>query len=219
MPHFPKTGKGYLLSVEGVDGSGKTTQVKKIVDYLKERDFDVKTFREPGGTAVGESIRTIVKSQKIHPKTELLLYYAARMELMYSQVIPALKNGKVVVLDRFIDSSMAYQGYLCGLKDEVNHLNMLLPVEGDRSILPKLTIYLRIDAETSVLRCKDDTTRVSIDPDIHDNQSIENKSTIIHGYDICQAKSPHRINTIDATKPIEDVWSEIKQILNIKFRQ
>ena len=216
MSNYYKTNAGYLISVEGIDGAGKSTQINNIVAYLKDKKHEVETYREPGGTYAGESIRSIVKSQVLHQKTELLLYYAARMELMYNRVIPDLTDGKIVVLDRFVDSSMAYQGYLYGLKDEVDILNKLLPVEGDRQILPALTFYLRIDAETSIRRCNSDLER-SIAQDIHDTRGYAQKSTIIKGYDICAAKDPHRIRTVDASKSIEDTWSQIKTILDTQL--
>lgn len=215
MSHYYKTNKGIFISVEGIDGSGKTTMVSRMSTYLKELGHGVETFREPGGTQVGESIRTIIKTLPVHPRTELLLYYAARLELMYGKVIPALCDGKVVILDRFIHSSIAYQGYLSGLKSEVDHLNALLPMEGDRAILPSLTLYLRIDAQTSIDRCGLDTSRNGKDP--HDSLSFQDKATIIQGYDICAAKDPHRFHTVDAEQPIVDVWKDIKAIIDNKF--
>ena len=214
MSSYYKTNNGVLISVEGIDGAGKSTQLNYIVAYLKEKGYDVESYRDPGGTYVGESIRNIVKSQKVHPKTELLLYYASRMELMYEKVIPDLTEGKVVVLDRFVDSSMAYQGYLYGLQDEVDRLNSLLPMEGDRTILPNLTIYLWIDAETSIHRCNDDIERALAPQDIHDSRSFQEKDTIIKGYAICAAKAPHRIRSVDATKSIDEAWAQVKSILD-----
>ena len=215
MSNYYKTNQGLFISVEGIDGSGKTTQVNNLSTYFKELGHEVVSYREPGGTPAGESIRSITKTMAIHPRTELLLYYAARLELLYSQVIPALTEGKVVILDRFIHSSIAYQGYLSGLKSEVELLNSILPMEGDRVILPSLTFYLRISAQTSIDRCKLDTDRSTHDP--KDALSLQDKLTIIHGYDICAAKDPYHIRTIDAEQPISDVWKDIKVILDQKF--
>lgn len=118
--------RGILVTFEGIDGSGKTTQVNMLVDWLCRRSVGYKLFREPGGTSIGEKIREILldrNSSEMYPATELLLYSASRYQLTRERIIPALEEGYVVICDRYYDSSTAYQGYgrdidldfICGL--------------------------------------------------------------------------------------------------------
>lgn len=207
---------GYLISVEGIDGSGKTTQIMNILDYLLSMGIDAVSYREPGGAEVGESIRTILKTLSPHKETALLLYYAARVELTHAKIIPALKEGKVVILDRYVDSSYAYQGKLDGLENSILHLNSILPY-ADKGFLSEfnptdLTLYLRVSAEVSQERCKLDASK-TLATDPHDGLSIKDKQKIIEGYDYLADKNPHRIATIDANQSEALVWESIKQEL------
>ena len=107
---------GFFLTIEGADGAGKTTHCSLLSEALNEIGLEVVSVREPGGTIVGEKIRKIVKgSEKISPLTELLLFQAARSELVEKVISPAIKNNKVVIADRFMDSTLAYQGFGRGI--------------------------------------------------------------------------------------------------------
>jgi dTMP kinase len=136
-----------LISFEGIDGCGKTTQLHLLKERLVDEGYDVSDFREPGGTEVSEFIRSILLNPEIemHPVTELLLFSAARSELIAQKVMPELKKGHIVLLDRFYDSTVAYQGY--GRKslgiEEINKLNSI----ASHRVKPDLTFYIRISLQ------------------------------------------------------------------------
>ena len=207
---------GYLISFEGIDGSGKTTQVQNLVNFLRGIGKDVTTYREPGGTPLGEEIRTLVKTKEMTDLSELLLYYAARVELLITNVIPDLKAGRIVILDRYIDSSVAYQGSKQELRDKVKLLTSLLPriheTSGDgfwvnNILYPDTTFYLKVSAETSYQR----TTTNSRDGQDSKNDTlpIEFRKKIIDSYEFSFTQNPHRVKTIDAELSQDLVWDEI----------
>ena len=113
---------GIFIVLEGGDGSGKTTQAKLIAEYLKNNGFSVVLTREPGGVDTAEKIRTIILNEDVDPVTEALLFASARREHLVKKVIPALNEGKIVICDRFLYSSLAYQGYARGLGIENHHV-------------------------------------------------------------------------------------------------
>ncbi len=145
--------KGYFITLEGPEGSGKSTQAGLLVDELSKLGYRVVFSREPGGTAMGEAIREILlnKANRITPMAELLLYAAARAQNMVDTIVPALQEGKVVICDRFMDSSVAYQGFARGLgADLVARVNDMVL----NGIKPNLTILLDIDPEIGLGRVK-----------------------------------------------------------------
>ena len=118
--------EGYFISFEGGDGSGKSTQIQILREFREERGYDVILTREPGGTPISEKIRSIIldkANSEMDDMTEALLYAAARAQLVSQIIRPALEEGKVVICDRFVDSSMAYQAYARGLGDSVKTIN------------------------------------------------------------------------------------------------
>jgi len=130
---------GYLLSIEGTEGCGKSTVAEGLKKYFEEREFSVSLYREPGGTEAGERIRNILLHFDVTPLSEALLYFAARGELIDKRVIPDLQQGKIVILDRFIDSTLAYQGYGRGLNlDWIKKMND----EVTQGVKPNLTFLL-----------------------------------------------------------------------------
>ena len=141
-----------LITFEGIDGSGKTTQSRKLYKFLKEKGYRVRLYREPGGTQAGETIRELVIRHEICVRTELLLFEASRAELIERKVKPALQSGEVVILDRFIDSTLAYQSYGRGIDiATVRSLNEF----ASHGIKPELTFLLDIDPELSLRRVKE----------------------------------------------------------------
>ncbi len=143
-----------LITFEGIDGSGKSTQIKLLSDYLKSIGHQVIQFREPGSSHVSEIIRSLLldKDSSITPITELFLFEAARSELVERHVIPALKEGKTVLIDRFYDSTTAYQGYGRELDiDNVKTCNMF----ATQGFIPDLTFFLDISIKTSAKRSTD----------------------------------------------------------------
>lgn len=133
--------KGIFVTLEGGDGAGKTTHLMRLADKLREMGKEVLIVREPGGTKIGEQIRDILldnKNEEMTARTELLLYEAARAQIVEEKIRPALKQGKVVLCDRFFDSTVAYQGYGRGLNvDEINNANMFATdgLKPDRTVI------------------------------------------------------------------------------------
>jgi dTMP kinase len=141
-----------FITLEGPDGSGKSTQAALLVDYLRGRGYAVLHTREPGGTAIGDQIRHVVHSLKnteMHPHTEVLLYIASRAQLVAQVIRPALAEGKIVVCDRYADSTLAYQGYGHGLDlDALQHILRF----ATGGLLPDVTLYFNVSAEEGMKR-------------------------------------------------------------------
>jgi len=143
--------KGFFITFEGPEGSGKTTQARLLEKNLQEKGFRVRLVREPGATPVGEEIRQVLlrKGREIVPLTELLLYQAARAQNTEENIIPFLKQGGVLISDRYADSSVAYQGYGRGLsRDEIERINKMVC----SGLRPDLTILLDLDPEIGLQR-------------------------------------------------------------------
>lgn len=143
---------GYFISFEGLDGSGKSTQANLLKQHFSNQGKEVLLIREPGGTEFGEDIRTALlkpRKDKIHPKAQLMAFLSSRAQLIYQVILPALKRGAIVIADRFIDSSIAYQGFAEGLgSDYVTslHVGQIL------GLRPDITFFLNIGVEESLQR-------------------------------------------------------------------
>lgn len=143
--------KGRLIVFEGIDGCGKTTQIKMLEEYLFKSGYNILILREPGGTAVGEKIRDILldRQNNICSMAEALLYASSRAQLVSERIIPELEKGKIVILDRFVDSSYVYQGYARGLGMETI---MMINEAATGGIKPDITIYIDITPEEAIKR-------------------------------------------------------------------
>ena len=199
---------GKIIVLEGLDYSGKTSQVQELVDYLKKKEFKVVTFREPGGTVVGEKIRTILKNDDMDPLTELLLFTSARMELITKQIQPLLKQGYVIVLDRFIDSTYAYQGSGRGLLHSVLYLERLIT----EMVKPDVVFYLDVDLKVAAQRASERGPA-----DRLDSLSQDIKMKIKQGYTERMIQHPERTIRIDANLSIPEVTYQIKSWLDGHF--
>ncbi|MBN1393049.1 MAG: dTMP kinase [Sedimentisphaerales bacterium] len=151
---------GKFIVIDGPDGCGKTTQTKLLVDRLKKQGVAVETFREPGGTAIGEKIRQILLNPEhivMGTETEVMLYMAARVQLWQEKIAPALKQNKCVVLDRWLSSTCAYQGFAGGFGVE-----QVVKIASDCLVRPwpDLTIILDVDLKTAAVRLKKDLDRM-----------------------------------------------------------
>ncbi|MBP5493307.1 MAG: dTMP kinase [Clostridiales bacterium] len=144
--------KGLFITFEGIDGSGKSTQIEKLSCDLQNAGISYVLIREPGGTAIGEKIRTILldkANDRMHARTELLLYEAARAQIVEERIRPELEAGKVVICDRFFDSTVAYQGYARGLDlDAIRYLNNW----STANLAPDITFLFDLDEETAYRR-------------------------------------------------------------------
>ncbi len=192
--------KGLFITFEGPDGSGKTTVTGRICNLLSEKGFDVVHTREPGGIAIAEEIRNIIldpKNTTMDPKTEALLYAASRRQHLVEKVLPAMAQGKIVICERFIDSSLAYQGFGRQLGfEEVLGINLF----ATDNVYPDLTIYLDIDEAVGLSRLKDRDFK-----DRLDQESIEFHHRVSEGYRAVLERFKERIHVIDASRSLDEV--------------
>ena len=193
--------KGYFITFEGPDGSGKTTITKNVVGKLMKLGYDVCLTREPGGIEIAEQIRKVIldpNNTSMDPRTEALLYAASRRQHLVEKVLPALKDNKLVICDRFLDSSLAYQGSARGLGiDNILGINEFA-IDG---LFPDLTIYLDISAEGGIARVnsrKEEKDRL-------DSESIEFHKKVVEGYKKVNERFKDRIKVVDASNSIEKV--------------
>ena len=196
--------QGLFVSMEGPDGAGKSTQIEQLRAYLTARGYDVIITREPGGTVISEAIRQIILNKEyteMSPNTELLLYAAARAQLVQEVIRPALDAGKAVICDRFLESSVVYQGIARGLGVEKVYAVNDYALEGLR---PQLTILLDLSAEEGLRRKKNQA-----ELDRMEAQSTAFHEKVAQGYRDLAALAPERIVTIDATQDIETIHAAI----------
>jgi dTMP kinase len=192
---------GLFVTFEGIDRSGKTTQARMLVDALGP---DAVAVREPGGTDLGERVREILKDPRgeIGPQTEALLFAAARAELCRQVIRPALDAGRVVVSDRFLDSSLAYQGHARGLgEDEVRRVNEWA-IAG---LQPDLTVLLRIDPDAAARRAGQ--------TDRFEDEGLELQRRVADAYEQLAAASPERWKAIDAGRDEDSVAAELAELV------
>ncbi len=189
-----------LLSIEGIDGSGKSTQAEKLFEYLKRKNRKVELLREPGATQVGESIREILFSQSPSPLAELFLFEAARAELIEKKVKPLLKGGYLVILDRFTDSTLAYQGYGRGIEIE---LVMKLNEIASQGVKPDITFLIDVEPRTALSRI-DKPNRF---------EKLDFIKRVREGFLQIAQREKERIFIIDGNRPPSAVFNDIKRIL------
>ena len=195
-----------LLSFEGIDGCGKSTQIELLQNYLENTGHKSYLFREPGGTEVSEKIRSLLlhESDELDPVSEMLLFSAARSQLIAEKVIPLIKKGEIVILDRFYDSTTAYQGY--GRKsvplDKIQLLNSI----ASHGIKPDITFYLKIDPLIAQKRTE------SVEKDRMEKSGPEFFRDVASGFDEL-SKSEKRFKTLDATLSVEKIHQKITSIL------
>ena len=198
--------KGLFITFEGLDGSGKTTQIKLIYDFLIKAGFDVVLTREPGGTDIGDLIRKILPDKKnsgMSYRAETLLFLASRAELVSKIIEPAIKEGKIVICDRFFDSTVVYQGIARGL-GEKKILDMSLWATG--GIVPDITFLLSV----KVSRGKKRIDTASKKRDRIELEKDNFKKKIYKGYLDIARKNRDRFVVIDGEKNIESIFEEIK---------
>ena len=196
--------EGYFISFEGGDGSGKSTQIQILREFLEERGYDVILTREPGGTPISEKIRSIIldkANSEMDDMTEALLYAAARAQLVSQIIRPALEEGKVVICDRFVDSSMAYQAYARGLGDSVKTINAFAV----GNCMPDLTILLKVNPQVGSSRIGNrERDRIEL-------ASSDFHKKVYEGYLQLEKLYPERIVGIDAADTIENISGIISE--------
>jgi dTMP kinase len=202
--------KGIFISLEGPEGAGKTTIISTLANELEKLGYQVLQTREPGGIEIAEKIRSVILDKShtaMDPKTEALLYAAARRQHLVEKVEPALESGKIVLCDRFIDSSLAYQGYARGLGVEEVYLINQFAI-GER--MPELTIYFDIDPQIGLNRINQHQNREVNRLDLED---LHFHTKVREGYEILLKRFSERIKKIDASQPLELVFSDAKELI------
>ena len=202
--------KGIFISLEGPEGAGKTSVLEALLPQLKEMGYKLLTTREPGGVAISEKIREVILDKghtAMDAKTELLLYIASRRQHLAEKVLPALEQGTWVLQDRFIDSSVAYQGYGRGLAvDDVEWLNQF----ATDGLKPDLTIYFDIDVKEGLARIAANSDR---EVNRLDLEGLDLHKKVRQGYLSLLDKEGNRIVKIDASLPLEQVVETTKAVL------
>jgi dTMP kinase len=201
--------KGLLITFEGIDGSGKSLQARKALRFLNSRGFNVILVREPGTTPVAERLRRILLDKKLSVPdiTELLLYEAARSELVLKQIKPALQKGTIVLSDRFYDSTTAYQGY--GRQLNVGMVRALHKV-ATGGMQPNLTLVFDVDLKTAM-------ERRGKNPDRLESQAAAFHNRVRRGFLEIARKERKRVKVIDASQSAVKVSEEVKSILMTRF--
>ena len=202
--------KGFLVSLEGPEGAGKTSVLEALIPILKDRGIEILSTREPGGVLIGEKIREVILNPshtEMDPKTELLLYIASRRQHLVEKVLPALAAGKLVIMDRFIDSSVAYQGFGRGLdKEAIDWLNEF----ATDGLKPDLTLYFDIEVEEGLARIAANSDR---EINRLDMEGLDLHRKVRQGYLSLLEKEVDRIVKIDASLPLDQVIANTQQLL------
>lgn len=206
---------GRLISFEGSEGSGKSTQISHLATHLQKLHKEVVTVREPGGTEIGEQIRNIIvhnsKGDEMCAETELLLFAAARAQLVREIIAPALVAGKFVLSDRFLDSSTVYQGIARNLADEpVAQINRFAV----GNVMPDITVIIDVPTEVSLSRLKQ---RVTDLPDRMERENIDFYHKVREGYLILAKNMPERVILVDGTKSVTQVAKTIWEHVQLRL--
>lgn len=197
-----------FITLEGPEGSGKSTQIKRLATRLEDLGYPVITTREPGGTSIGDQIRHVLvrmENKELHPRTEILLFLAARAQLVEQLIKPALQDGKIILCDRYGDSTLAYQGYGHGL--DLEKLRQMLDFATDH-LKPDLTILLDLDVKMGLMRKKaeDEWNRL-------DAYEVLFHERVREGYQKLAGEEPERWRIVDASQGIDAVQDDLYRIV------
>ncbi|MEK8133044.1 dTMP kinase [Paenibacillus filicis] len=202
--------KGLFLTFEGGEGAGKSTIIQMLLKDLEAAGLQVMYTREPGGIDIAEQIRSVILSTanvNMDGRTEALLYAAARRQHLVEKVIPALEQGAIILCDRFVDSSLAYQGYARGLGiEEVLSIN-LFAIDG---LMPDRTLYLKVDPEVGLQRIQENETR---EVNRLDLEHLDFHRQVYEGYELLCERFPERIVSVDANRSLDEVFIDVRDIV------
>jgi dTMP kinase len=204
-----------FITLEGPDGSGKSSQIGPLADFLRQQGYPVLTTREPGGTPISDQVRTVLlnrmENQAMHPRTEILLFLAARAQLVEEVIRPHLEAGEIVLSDRYADSTLAYQGY--GHKVDCDILRQLLGF-ATGGLWPDLTLLLDVDVETGLRR------RLSGGGEWNrlDAYALAFHQRVRQGYHELVQLDPQRWVTVDANRPFEEVQADLRRIIIARIK-
>ena len=203
-----------FISFEGPDGSGKTTQLAPLADFLTQLGYQVLITREPGGTAIGDQIRQVLadlQNTGMHPRSETLLFLAARAQLVEQVIKPHLAQGYILLCDRYADSTMAYQGY--GHQNDLDQIRSLIDF-ATGGLKPDLTLLLDVGAEAGLKRKAEGSEWNRLDA-----YSLEFHQRVRQGYAELAQAEPGRWVVIDADQPPDTVQEEIRQIVRSRLSE
>ena len=198
--------RGKFITLEGMDGAGKSTHIPDIIKLLEKKDVEVVSTREPGGTALGEQLRTLLLKEPMHPETETLLMFAARREHIAQIIDPALARGAWVLSDRFTDATYAYQ---CGGRGVLANKVIDLEAWVQGGLQPDLTLLFDVPVEVSVARLASART-----PDKFERESKEFFTKIRNAYLDRAYRNPNRFCIINSNQALDDVKAEVKSVIS-----
>jgi dTMP kinase len=211
MKFYPLKEAKMFITFEGSDGTGKSTQIELLKTHLKNKGYPVYVTREPGGTRIGEKIRNIIldpNTPELSYITEALLYAASRIQHVEEVIIPNLKQKNIVICDRYVDSSIAYQGFGRNLLEYVTAINM----PSTSICMPDITFMLEMDLS-------DSRRRVGKNKDRLENEKIDFYELVSEGYESIKERDPDRVIAIDAGRSISEISEEINSIIDEKIKQ
>ena len=203
-----------FITLEGPEGSGKTSHIPYLVEYLRERGHTVFPTREPGGTSIGEQIREVIhdlKNVEMHPRTETLLYQAARAQIVEQVIKARLADGEIVISDRYYDSTIAYQGY--GHQQNLEQVRALVKY-ATGGLVPDLTVLLDVDIEEGLRRKKKDNEWNRLDA-----YTVEFHQRVRKGYHEMVKAEPNRWVVVDAGQKWDDVQNELRNVLMNRLKK
>lgn len=198
--------RGLFITFEGTDGTGKSTQSQKAREYFEQNGYEVVMTREPGGTSISEKLREILldpANKEMAGVTEMMIYAAARAQLVSEVIAPSIADGKVVICDRFVDSSVAYQTYGRGLGTAVAEVNS----HAVQGIMPDITFFMDMPPMMGKGRIIGEMDRL-------EQEKADFFNRVYDGYKTIAANDSSRVKTIDATGTIDEVWAEIEAYLD-----
>lgn len=211
--------KGTFITFEGIEGSGKSTQIALLANYLTARGVRHVLTREPGGTLIGDQVRKILldpANRLLDPAAELLLYAASRAQHLREIIIPALADGAIVLCDRFSDATIAYQGYGRGL--EIGMINSLdrIVTAGMR---PDLTLLFDIEAASGIARARGRNNSRGLETEARfENEELVFHERVRQGYLTLVMQEPERIRIVDASLSPESVQAQVRQLVDERLR-
>jgi len=198
-----------FITIEGPDGSGKTTQVPLLAEAIRQAGYDLVVTREPGGTEIGDQVRQVImdlKNKQMFPATEILLFQSSRAQLVRELILPSLKAGKVVLCDRYADSTLAYQGY--GHQTDLATLRQIIDF-ATGGLKPDLTLYLDIDVEAGLRRRSEGDDKW----DRMDDYDLAFHQRVREGYHEMIAAEPERWVAIDGGRSVEKVQEDLQRVV------
>ncbi|MCD4782031.1 MAG: dTMP kinase [Candidatus Omnitrophica bacterium] len=202
--------RGLFITFEGAEGSGKSTQIELLQGYLKQKQKDVVIVREPGGVAISEKIRAIlldVNHTRMSDQCEMLLYMAARAQLVSEVLLPALSDDKIVLCDRYIDSTLAYQGYGNGIDlQSITRVGAF----ATQSLRPDLTIVFDLPVRTGLGRIEGRKDRI-------EQRNVDYHQRVREGYLTLARREPDRIKVIQVNTSREEIHARVRQLTDALF--